>query len=78
MSLREAGIQVFDETSLRVFVHTLLQIFAELQKNGIAHRNIKPANLVFKKTKGVKADSDLDLFLSLMAANFEMGVCLDT
>ena len=38
---------MFSESDVLSLVTKLLDVFATLQKNKIAHRNIKPANLVF-------------------------------
>lgn len=41
-----AGANYFTEQEMRHIVSTLIDIFGDLQRKKIAHRNIKPANIV--------------------------------
>ena len=66
----------------------LVSVFAKLQRANIAHRNIKPANLVFsapKKSKregqkSPKAEEQLAgmKFEDILVCNFELSTCFVT
>lgn len=49
-------------------LETMIDIGADLQKRNIAHRNIKPQNVIINKENS---------FRDLRLINFEMGVILD-
>lgn len=62
-------------------IQKLVTIFAQLQRANLAHRNIKPANLVFgvKKTaKGKNSPREEQVvmnFQDILVCNFEMSTC---
>ena len=45
---------MFSEQEMLALILRLVTIFAQLQRANIAHRNIKPANLVFGVKKTAK------------------------
>jgi serine/threonine protein kinase len=42
VALRRRNIQMFTVQEIRVFVNQMLSILEKLQREGIAHRDIKP------------------------------------
>jgi serine/threonine protein kinase len=66
---------MWSEAELLSFIMRLVHICATLQKINVAHRNIKPANLVFSQTKGPKTDTIN--FDHLLICNFEMATCFE-
>ena len=53
----------------------LIELFASFQDSRIAHRNIKPANLVFSVMNARKQKSRQLSFEDLIVCNFEMATC---
>ena len=66
---------MWSEAELLSFIMRLVHICATLQKINVAHRNIKPANLIFSQTKGPKTDTIN--FDHLLICNFEMATCFE-
>ena len=44
-------LTTLSEQELRTIASELIEIFADLQRKRIAHRNIKPANIVMMESK---------------------------
>ena len=63
------------QAELLQFTTRLIHILATLQKVNAAHRNIKPANLVFGSTKSKSEGIDFD---NLLICNFEMATCFQS
>jgi serine/threonine protein kinase len=42
VALRRKNIQLFTVQEIKAFVHQMLNIFERLQREGVAHRDIKP------------------------------------
>jgi serine/threonine protein kinase len=64
----------WSEGELLSLIDRLVHIMASLQRVNVAHRNIKPANLVFcQPSKDTKSDA-ID-FNQLLICNFEMATC---
>ena len=53
--LQEATMNMFSESDLMRIISRLVDLFAQLQKAKIAHRNIKPANLVYSSHTGTSS-----------------------
>eukprot|EP00347_Sterkiella_histriomuscorum_P016668 403352312 len=60
--------QIFSESELRTLAFELVEVFADLQRKRIAHRNIKPSNIIRMNHPGEK---------SLRICNFEWAVELE-
>lgn len=80
--LQEATMNMFSESDLMRIVTRLVDLFAQLQKAKIAHRNIKPANLVYSSQPDTSAHpstmpkkSKACQFEDLIVSNFEMATC---
>ena len=80
---------LYDEKELLCLIMRLVSIFAKLQRANIAHRNIKPANLVFSapkksKTKGGAGSPKNEESLSgmkfddIQVCNFELSTWIVT
>lgn len=65
----------WSEAELLSFILRLIQICATLQRVNVAHRNIKPANLVFAQSKQKDAKATDMNFDQLLICNFEMATC---
>lgn len=66
---RSASIpSTFTEAELRTYASELIEVLADLQRKRIAHRNIKPANIVEIDSTGDK---------KLRICNFEWAVELE-
>lgn len=65
---------MFTEEELLQLTQRLIHLFATLQKVNVAHRNIKPANLVFSQQPS-KHKSNQMSFDQLLICNFEMATC---
>jgi serine/threonine protein kinase len=46
VSLRRRNIQMFTVQEIRTFVNQMLSVLERLQKEGIAHRDVKPENIL--------------------------------
>jgi len=72
---------MFTEQEMLALMQKLVSIFAQFQRSNIAHRNIKPANLVFgvkKTTKGRNSPREQQAimkFEDILVCNFEMSTC---
>jgi len=75
---------MFTENEMLSLILKLVTIFAQLQRSNIAHRNIKPANLVFGIKKTAKGKSSpreeqaVIKFEDILVCNFEMSTCFET
>jgi serine/threonine protein kinase len=61
---------MWTEQELLSFTLRLVSILVSLQQVNVAHRNIKPANLVFGQS-----DSKTESFGQMLICNFEMATC---
>ena len=62
------NLNMFTEQEVLKLIRRLAGYFAKLQRAGIAHCNIKPANLVFRSRAGSRSSLD---FEDLIVCNFE-------
>ena len=69
-------MNMFSEMDLKRLIIRLVDLFAQLQRANIAHRNIKPANLVFSSAnKQASGRSKAPQFEDLIVCNFEIATC---
>ena len=67
-------MNMFSEQDLLRLIARLVDLFARLQRVKIAHRNIKPANLVISSTGGGQRSKSLN-FEDMIVCNFENSIC---
>lgn len=68
------NMNMFSEDEVTRLITQLVDHFAKLQRANISHRNIKPANLVFRSKVGTSSRSVLS-FEDLIVCNFENATC---
>lgn len=75
MRLEVDNMNMFSEQEMIRLITRLIELFSKLQEAKIAHRNIKPANLVFSVQAARRQKSKQLSFEDLIVCNFEMASC---